>query len=122
MKVKKKIKFKKPERQKNGQFKKGQSGNPAGRKPLGEGRKDELWRAIHCVETRLKRPWLESLIERSYSEPSLALGLLSRLYPSLKAVEMSGGINTSMPDAEAKLIQDELRKRIEDAEHAQNHE
>jgi len=111
MKVKvKKLKFRKPKRQANGQFKKGFSGNPKGRQATG---KDELWQAIHCVEVRLKRPWLESIIERSYSEPSLALGLLSRLYPSLKAVEHSGRLESTMSTEEVEEIRKQLKAQFE---------
>lgn len=108
----KKLKTEKPKRNSAGQFKKGVSGNTNGRTPLGEGKKDELWRAIHCVEVRLRRPWLEALIERSYSEPSLALGLLSRLFPCLKSIEVSGKLEQAMTVEEAKAIQEELRKNL----------
>lgn len=96
-------------RKKDGQFKKGVSGNPAGSKK-GPRRQGQLLAAIEAVETKRGDNWLEHQIEKSYDDVALATAILARLHPSLKAIEMSGGISTIMLDEEAKAIQDELKK------------
>jgi len=101
------------DRRKNGQFVKGVSGNPAGR-AKGPGRIQELKEAIKRVETKLNNNWLQHQIEKSYDDTALAIALMGRIYPSLKAVEVVGGLAVGkMSEEESSEIQNVLRQRYE---------
>jgi len=98
------------DRRTNGQFKKGVSGNPAGG-PKGGSKRDELRAAIERVETKIGKNWLEHQIKKSFDDVPLAIAILARLQPSLKAIEMLGAMGVGkLPEEEAKAIQEELRK------------
>ena len=100
------------ERRKNGQFKPGVSGNPAGQGKQ-TSRQTELRLAIEAAEKSMDgRKWLEHQVLKSYEDTSLAIAIMSRLYPSLKAVEMLGMLGVGrMSDEESCEIQNILRQR-----------
>jgi hypothetical protein len=101
----------KPERGPNGWFKKGSSGNPKGR-GAGRTKIDELRDAIARVQTRKGKDWLEHLIERSYDDTPLAVAILARVYPTLKAIELVGAMNVgSLKDEECLEIQKILKQK-----------
>ena len=84
--------------------------------PTGSGRsqvyRSNLMAAIREVENDKGTPWLEDLIKRSYKDSQLAIAILGRLYPQMKAIEMSSTLADSMEDNEAEEIRKEFKKRF----------
>jgi hypothetical protein len=77
------------ERGESGRWKKGQSGNPKGRKP-GISEKDLLREAIEKVEKTKNKSLLELFVERAYVEDRVLIALVDRLIPKLTAQEITG--------------------------------
>ena len=101
-------------RKKNGQFKKGVSGNPAGMPPGTRSKIPELMAAIEAVQERRGDNWLQHQIEKSYEDTTLATAIMGRLHPSLKAIEMSGKMEVGrMSEEEAEKIRQELKKKYD---------
>jgi len=99
-------------------FKKGVSGNPAGR-PKGSKNKpftvDDLMKAIRKVGKRKNKKLLEQLVEQAYVDNTVLLGLFKKLMPDLKQVDILSILaTTELDDANAQAIQDKLRQRIEE--------
>lgn len=84
--------------------------------PAGPGKsviyRSNLLAAIREVEAAKGKLWLKTLIEKSYEDTTLAIALLGRLFPQMKAIEMSGTAADSMEDAEAEEIRKEFKKRF----------
>ena len=120
MKIKKKkIKFK--GRNSAGQFQKGVSGNPAGAPKKPNTNLDMLLHAVHRVEAKKGKLLLDHFVEQAYVNPAVLIALMKKIHPDLKAIEMSGGLESRMPDAEVKAIRDKLRKRHEEYEAVQKY-
>ena len=84
--------------------------------PAGPGKshvyRSNLLAAIREVEAEKGKLWLKSLIKKSYDDTQLAVALLGRLFPQMKAIEMSGTPADSMEDEEAEEIRQEMGKRF----------
>ena len=108
------------------------SGSNGGGRPVGStstARVEELKASISRVEleripvetgkgksrskTKARGKWLDHQIRKSYEDTSLAIAILSRLYPALKAVEQVSFAADSMEEAEAAAIRKALRERFE---------
>lgn len=100
------------ERAKNGRLLPGSNLNPAGR-GHSEQRRTALLLAIREVEVVVGKPWLADLIKRSYSDSQLAVAILGRLFPQLKAVEMTSSVDDSMADEEAAEMREEMKRRFQ---------
>jgi len=95
-----------------GQFKPGQSGNPAG-KPKGCKNKfslKEFYAALEIVEAEKGVSFLEHCIMRAYVDNTVAVALLRKLLPDLKQVtatlERHEGLYAAMTPDEAAAAMD----------------
>lgn len=66
-------------------WKKGQSGNPAGRK-RNEAR-ELLEKAVHAEAKKRKKSLFEHAIERAYEDDTVLVALLRKLIPDLKGID-----------------------------------
>lgn len=110
-------------RDKNGHILPGSGSNGGGR-PTGStsgARVEELKASISRVEleitkgkskTKTRGKWLDHQIRKSYEDTSLAIAILSRLYPALKAIEQVSYAADSMEEKEAEEIRKELQARF----------
>lgn len=105
--VKKKLKAKKkkPARRANGTLLPGQpSLYPEGGK-VGTSRLNALLTSIARVGTQHDKDFLDMLVERAYGDDTpMAIAILNRLLPSLKAIEMLTVSTDAMADKEAEAI------------------
>lgn len=104
-------------RNKQGQVQKGSAGIGGGRK-AGTSRVDELNRAIAEVEREKgdgQGEWLKDLIRRSYIDTTLAVAILSRKFPVLKAIELHQTQHTDEDRAAAAEIRKKIRERFKPA-------
>lgn len=99
-------------RNKKGYFVKGGCPNPAGRPPVGSTKLDELLKSISRVESKKKKKWLDHIVEKSYTDTALAVAILNRMIPVLKAIEISGSLSAGMSEEMAKSIQKQLKTRF----------
>lgn len=119
IKMKSKVK-----RNKNGHILAGSGSNGGGR-PKGSivlAKLSELQAAITRVELskslgkkgkklRAVEKWIDYQIKKSYTDTSLAIAILARLYPALKSIEQVSFASDAMDDTEAASIRAELQKR-----------
>ena len=97
---------------KTGQFLKGQSGNPNGRK-LGSGFQAEFKAALAVKETQYGKTIFEHLIETAYNNDTVLIAVVSKMLPALRSIEMSGSVASTMLSPEdAQAIIDENEKRF----------
>ena len=102
-------------RNRKGQIISGSAGLPGAGRHTGTSKADRLEAIIAEVSAEPKRKeWLKDLIRRSYKSDALAIALLGRVYPALKAIEQT---NIQADPAESRKksldIQKKLRKRME---------
>ena len=71
-----------------------------------------LMAAIADVQNARGKDWLMHQIEKSYDDTSLAICLLNRLYPALRAVEMLTLPGDLIPDEEAEKWREEFNQRF----------
>ena len=100
------------ERNDKGQFKPGFSANPAGR-PVGSANKYSVADLFHCllgVEEVQQKRLLEHYCTRAFTDesPTVMLHLIERFLPSLRAVELSGDLESG------KKSPEELQQMIDD--------
>jgi len=84
--------------------------NPAGG-PRGS-KINTLMAAIADVQNARGKDWLIHQIEKSYDDTALAICLLNRLYPALRAVEMLTLPGDLIPDEEASKWREEFNQRF----------
>lgn len=112
-KVKEKVGVKRAGTDSKGRWLPGTSGNLKGRPVSPNTKLGKLLAAIMTVEAKHDLTVLESFIERSYDDASIAIALMKKLHPDLKAIEVSPGHGfTAMGEEEAAAIQDKLRARL----------
>lgn len=105
---------KKPLRAKNGQLLPGQVLNPKGR-GTGTTRLDALLVSISRVETKKDKAFLDMIVERAYEDDTpMAVAILNRLLPSLRAIEMLTIAADSTSNEEAEKIKREMLNRFGD--------
>lgn len=68
-------------------WKKGQSGNPKGRK-CETLTLEDLRRAINLVSIEKRKPWIRHLVERSYENDQVALALLKKFMPDQQVTKV----------------------------------
>jgi len=110
-------------RDKNGRIVAGSGGLPGCGRPEGSLsgiRVGQLQQAILAVEhsqSKVKgngKTWLEHQIIKSYSDTSLAIAILGRLYPSLKAIEQVSFIDDSISEEQMSEIRKKLKERFKE--------
>ena len=115
-------------RDKNGRILPGGPGLVGAGRPKGSlsgVRVGQLKQAVIAVETVMSKKkdengkqngktWLQHQIVKSYSDTSLAIAILGRLYPSLKAIEQISFIDDSMSDEKIDEIRKKLSTRFEE--------
>ncbi len=99
-------------RRRDGTLLPGQCLNPAGAGTKFALQRNELQKAIEEVETERGDSWLKELIRKSYTDTALAIALLSRLYASLKAIQVQESPGDSMSEEEKAEIRKEMRLRF----------
>lgn len=78
-------------------FKKGQSGNPKGRKPGTATKVKALEDAIKIVEKQKgKKKFLIHAVEMAYEDTKVLVAILKKIIPDLKAVEVTGAEGSSI--------------------------
>ena len=75
-------------------WKKGQSGNPAGRKKGSPNKRDALLDAIRQVQLKKGKKLLVHAVEQAYGDKTVLIALLKKIVPDMKEldVEVSGVI------------------------------
>ncbi len=109
-KLSKKKKSKKIERNANGQWAKGASGNTKGR-PTGTSATDYAWMALRNVERKTGKNLLEHLFEQALKDNKVLPKAIPFVVPSLRAVAVSGADDNRMSD-EAVQAMDRKREYI----------
>jgi len=112
--VKKKLKAKKKKlaRRADGTLLPGQASlNSQGFK-VGSSRSDELAAAFRRVEEKQDKSFLDMCVEKAYEDTAMAIALLRKVHPDLKAIEMLTGSADSIPDEEAAEWREEMNKRF----------
>ena len=79
------------DRDNKGRFTPGNVANPTGR-PLGTGKAGKLVKALEQYETETGKCFVEHYFNLAFEDPATARDLASRLFPALKAIEGSVGI------------------------------
>jgi len=109
-------------RDKNGRILPGGPGLVGAGRPKGSLsgiRVGQLQQAILAVEhsqSKVKgngKTWLEHQIIKSYTDTTLAVAILGRLYPSLKAIEQVSFIDDSISEERMLEIRNKLKERFE---------
>lgn len=94
-------------------FKKGQSGNPAGRKKGTLTEVGKLREAIKAVEKKKRKKFLTMIVEKAYEDSTMAKAVLGKLVPDLKHLE--GDVKhdlTGLMDLAAQVHQKRKPKRV----------
>jgi len=86
--------------------------NPAGRPKEGYTQLDQLLKSISRVERKHDEKLLDHIVEKAYVDNSVAIAILNRLVPILKAVELRASLDASMDDKTAMNIQKVLKNRF----------
>lgn len=112
-------KRKKTVRNNKGQFGPGNLANPDGR-PVGSANRyaiADLFHALLGVEEQKKKKLLTLYCERAFSDesPQVLLHLIERFLPALKALELSGTIETGPSQEDCERIREILRGNFETA-------
>lgn len=98
-------------RNRKGQVQRGSAGLPGAGRKTGNSKSDRLEQYISEVSAEPKnKEWLKDLIRRSYHSESLSIALLNKLYPSLKAVELT----QPQEDPDAKKAAARIRKMMQE--------
>lgn len=71
-----------------GQWAKGQSGNPRGRKK-GENSIDDLRVAIKTIEKAKKLPLMQHFVERAYDDDTVLVALMRKLIPDIRITDIN---------------------------------
>lgn len=101
-------------RNSKGQLQKGSAGLPGAGRHTGNSKADRLEAIIAEVSAEpKKKEWLKALIRRSYKSDTLAIALLGRVYPALKAIELRQVEYDDDDKKEAADIRKEIAKRFE---------
>lgn len=79
----------KPKRDKKGRLLKGQGSlNPGGRPKDMRTAQAELYKCLKKVQKKQGKNFLQDYIERAYKDKAMAIALLKKLVPDLKAIEV----------------------------------
>lgn len=85
--------------------------NPAGR-PAGTSRIDELNMAMHRIEEKKGQSFLDMCFEKAYKDTAMAVAILRKVHPDLRAIEMLAGSADLIPNEEAAEWRDEMNRRF----------
>jgi len=91
---------------------KGQSGNPKGRPKDGHTRLDNLLKGLRAVESERNLNLLKHFFEEAFTDKTILVAAMKKLYPDLKSIEQVTLAADSMTEKEAADIRREMAKRF----------